>query len=173
MALYEDKTYYLHENLTGWEDLGCRFRAVFEDKAMRFFFDVKDEDVISPFRADNEDLWQADAVEVFLSPDGDLKKYIEMEVSPYGLRFYGEITNKDGKTPVLKKKTPVFTAEATLTKDGYSVEMVLPYDAVKGFDRNKMRLNAFRLDKMADGEQRLYALRATRCGSFHRPEFFL
>ena len=116
---------------------------------------------------------QGDAVEVFLSPDGNLKRYMELEVSPNGVRFYGEITNEDGKTPQLKKTKPQFDAEAMRTEYGYRVSIRLPFTALEGFDRSKMKLNAFCLDKMFGGQQKLYALNPTRCDSFHRPKFFI
>ena len=168
-----DKTYYLHENVTGREDLGCRFRCVLGEKGAEFCFDVKDEDLISPYREDNEDIWQGDAVEVFFSPDGDTSRYKELEVSPFGVRFYGNIFNEDGKTPVLEKLTPPFDASAERTEEGYRVAIFLPYTALQGFDRARAKMNAFRLDKKTNGEQRLYALNPTHCDSFHRSEYLI
>lgn len=52
MELCENKTYYLRENKTGQEHYGCRFRYVFGKDCIRFYFDVKDEDIISPYRQD-------------------------------------------------------------------------------------------------------------------------
>lgn len=173
MELCENKTYYLRENKTGREHHGCRFRYVFGKDSIRFYFDVKDEDIISPYQEDNEDIWHGDAVEIFVSPDGDLTRYMELEVSPFGVRFYGEIVNADGQTPQLKKAEPEYDAEAVRTEYGYSVTIRLPFKAMKRFDRPKMKLNAFWLDKKASGEQELYALNPTFCSSFHRPKYFL
>lgn len=75
--------------------------------AAHFSFEVKDEDIISPYCSDNEDIWQGDAVELFLSPDGDRTRYFELEVSPFGVRFWGEVINRDGKTPRLKTSAHV------------------------------------------------------------------
>ena len=173
MELCENKTYNLRENKTGQEHYGCRFRYVFGKDCIRFYFDVKDEDIISTYRNDNEDIWQSDAVEVFLSPDGDTKRYKELEVSPKGVRFYGEIANEDGKTPRLEKREPVFGAEAERTEEGYRVRIELPTAALAGFDRRKMKLNAFCVDRRKSGELLLYALNPTLCNSFHRPRYFL
>ena len=63
-------TAFLRENTTGIENHGCLFSCNLGKEAIDFCFEVKDEDLISPFSEDNEDLWQGDAVEVFLSPDG-------------------------------------------------------------------------------------------------------
>ena len=52
-------------------------------------------------------------------------------------------------------------------------KQLLPLAALEGFDGKTMKLNAFRLDKKADGRLLLYALNPTLCESFHRPAFFL
>lgn len=124
------------------------------------------------FFAPYEDVWQGDAVEVFLSPDGDLARYYELEVSPFGVRFWGEIAFSESMR-VLKKLPPPFRAEVTRTKDGYAVHIRLPLAALKGFDRSAMKLNAFCPDRRTDGGQELYALNPTRCDTFHKPQYFL
>ena len=172
-AFEQNKTYFLRENTAGGENGECAFRYVLEGGVLRFYFEVKDKDVVSPYTQDNDDIWNADAVEVFISPDGDLKNYKELEVSPFGVRFYGAIRNEDGKTPVLTKQAPPFAARAERTEKGYRVSIELPLSALDGFDERKMKLNAFRLDKKADGRQLLYALNPTLCASFHRPAFFM
>ena len=172
MTLEEGRTYYLRENVTGAENEECSFRFRFGEREAEFFFDVRDEDVISPFQEDNEDIWQGDAVEVFLSPDGNPERYFELEVSPFGVRFWGEVTFAGGEK-ALKKLPPPFEAEASRTKEGYSVQIKLPLAAMRGYDRAAVMLNAFRLDKKADDRQDLYALNPTGCTTFHKPEYFL
>lgn len=173
MVFFEKTDYFLRENISGREDKNCCFSCEFGESSLHFYFDVKDEDLISPFEKDNQDLWEGDAVEVFLSPDGDLKRYKEIEVSPFGVRFYGDITNEDGKSFILKREEPAYKAVVRLTKEGYTASIEVAYHMLKGFDRTKMKLNAFRLDKKSSGEQLLYALNPTWCESFHRPVFFI
>ena len=172
MTIEEDRTYYLRENITGAEAEESCFRCRFGEREAEFFFDVRDEDVISPFQEDNEDIWQGDAVEVFLSPDGNPEHYFELEVSPFGVRFWGEVTFASGEK-ALKKLPPSFEAEASRTKEGYAVQIKLPLAAMQGYDRRAVVLNAFRLDKKADGRQELYALNPTECATFHKPEYFI
>lgn len=171
-VIKENESCFLRENVTGAENSECRFQCVFKSKTAQFYFDVKDADIISPFREDNEDIWQGDAVEVFLSPDGDLTRYFEAEVSPFGVRFWGEITFFDGVRS-LKKLPPPFAAETEYTGDGYSVRISLPLSALETFDRGRMRMNAFRLDRQKSGEQKLYALNPTYCDTFHKPQYFV
>ena len=166
-------TCLLSENTSGARSEECRFSCEFNKYAAHFSFEVKDEDVISPYLTDNEDIWQGDAVEVFLSPDGDRTRYFELEVSPFGVRFFGEIVNSDGKTPRLKKLPPMFEASAERTEEGYNVHIELPYGELGAVLPEKMAFNAFRLDKKADGRQLLYALSPTFCNSFHRPQYFV
>lgn len=172
MTLEEDRTYYLRENVTGAGNGECSFCFRFGERKAEFFFDVTDGDIISPFQEDNEDIWQGDAVEVFLSPDGDLTRYYELEVSPFGVRFWGEVTFAEGKKR-LKKLPPPFEAEVSRTKEGYAVHIRLPLSAMQGYDRAAVMLNAFRLDKKADGRQELYALNPTECATFHKPKYFI
>ena len=166
-------TCFLSENTTGESNEECRFSCGFGKYAAHFSFEVKDEDVISPYLTDNEDIWQGDAVEVFLSPDGDLTRYFELEVSPFGVRFFGEVVNSDGKTPRLKKRPPMFEASAERTEGGYTVHIELPYGELGAVLPENMAFNAFRLDKKADGRQLLYALSPTFSNSFHRPQYFV
>ena len=166
-------TCLLSENTTGASSEECRFSCEFNKYAAHFSFEVKDEDLISPYRSDNEDIWQGDAVEVFLSPDGDRTRYFELEVSPFGVRFFGEVINRDGKTPRLKKLPPMFEAKAERTEEGYNVHIELPYGELGAMLPEKMAFNAFRLDKKADGRQLLYALSPTFSNSFHRPQYFV
>ena len=172
IELEEDRTYHLRENVTGAENGECCFRCRFGGREAEFFFDVKDADIISPFQEDNEDIWQGDAVEVFLSPDGNLEHYFELEVSPFGVRFWGEVTFSGGEKR-LKKLPPPFEAEVSRTKEGYAVQIKLPLAAMQGYDRTAVMLNAFRLDKKADGRQELYALNPTECATFHKPKYFI
>ena len=170
--LEEDRTYHLRENVTGAGNGECSFCFRFGEREAEFFFGVRDEDVISPFQEDNEDIWQGDAVEVFLSPDGNPEHYFELEVSPFGVRFWGEVTFLGGEKR-LKKLPPPFRADAARTQEGYVVQIKLPLAAMRGYDRAAVMLNAFRLDKKADGRQKLYALNPTLCESFHKPQEFI
>lgn len=166
-------TAFLRENTTGIENDGCLFSCNLGKEAIDFCFEVKDGDLISPFSKDNEDIWQGDAVEVFLSPDGDRTRYFELQVSPFGVRFWGEVINRDGKTPQLKKLPPMFQARAERTEEGYKVHIELPYGELGAVLPERMAFNAFRLDKKADGRQLLYALSPTFSNSFHRPQYFV
>lgn len=49
MKLCEGKKYYLRENKTGREDVSCEFCYTFGKDALHFHFDVKDDEVISPY----------------------------------------------------------------------------------------------------------------------------
>ena len=69
--------------------------------------------------------------------------------------------------------TPALEAQAALTDKGYRVTVRLPYDALPGYERSKVRFNAYCLDMRPDGKQLLYALNPTLCKSFHRPKYFL
>ena len=170
MRVRENTEYSLSENITGAESGVCRFRCLFGEEEAQFFFDVSDTEIVSPFREDNEDIWKGDAVEVFLSPDGDLSRYYELEVSPHGVRFWS-VNRWSRGVRTLEKLPPRFRAHTERTRQGYRAEIALPLSELSGFDREKMRLNAFCVDKRENGEQLLYALFPTRCKTFHKPQF--
>ena len=96
-------TCLLSENTSGERSEECRFSCEFRKYAAHFSFEVKDEDIISPYCSDNEDIWQGDAVEVFLSPDGDRTRYFELEVSPFGVRFWGRSHQPRREDPSAQK----------------------------------------------------------------------
>lgn len=162
--------HFLRENTQGTENTECRFRYETGADRLFFCFEVQDDDIRSPYRTDNEDLYTHDAVEVFLSPDGDPARYKELEVSPFGVRFYANIRNDGGRIE-LEKIAPAYEAHAYETQQGYRVTIALPVSALEGFDAERFVFNAFRLDKRADGRLLLYALTPTLCASFHKPGF--
>ena len=120
------KDYFLKENVSGKESCECKFRFQIGKDKLNFIFDVTDPDIISPYSSDNENIYYGDAVEIFITPDGDLSRYKELEVSPFGVRFFGNIINRDGKTPELTKIAPAFSAQAMETLTGYRVVIDLP-----------------------------------------------
>ncbi len=172
LELCENKTYFLRKNKTGEEAAFCRFRFAYEEDAVCFWFEAEDDELISPFTQDNEDIWKGDAAEVFFCPDGDLSSYKEMSVSPFGVRFYGTVRHVNGRKR-LHKEPPPFDAKTERTERGYRAEMRLPYAALEGFERSKAKLNAFCVDRRKNGRQHLYALNPTLCKTFHCPGFFL
>lgn len=173
MLACENQIYYLRENVYGAESRSCSFRFEVGKEGLTFYFTVNDKDIISPFEKDNVDIWQADAVVVFLSADGKLTSYKEMEVSPYGIRFFADVTNEDGKTPQICKITPAFEAHVEWTSAGYCVRIFVSFTTLGSSDIKKMKFNAYWLDKKADRSQLLYALSPTFCESFHRPAYFI
>ena len=168
------KIYFLRENITGKENDECTFRFEQEKDDIRFYFEVRDADIISPYTADNEDIFDGDAVEVFISPDGDRTHYFEIEVSPFGKRFWAKIVNVTGvRLDAVDRIAPPYEAKTEQTESGYRAEIRVPYAVLERFDTEKYLINAYRLDKKADGRQLLYALSPTFCRRFHRPKYFL
>ncbi len=174
--LFEAKAgqlYFLKENRKGKENDECSFQFSLGDESAIFSFEVRDEDIISPYRQDNEDIFKGDAVEVFLSPNGDRSRYYEIEVSPYGVRFWAKIFNKNRFCIKVNREKPAYTAQAELTEQGYRVKIDVPYSSLEGFDKDQFLFNAYRLDKKTNKKQRLYALSPTYCRKFHRPKYFI
>lgn len=170
------KTFKLKDNLSGAE-LGDSFGFSVSDdgKTVCFDFSVCDSDIYCPFSKDNEKLYEADVVEIFISPDGNPEKYYELEVSPSGLRFLALIYNENGNcvthTTMIE---PFFDVTTELTAKGYDVRIFVKTRYLDGFDIAAARFNAYSIDYDAGGALKTYkSLNPTKAENFHLPEFFV
>lgn len=150
-------------------------------------FEVKDELLKSTHENADSHLWEQDAVEMLIDPDGDGRRYFEIQVSPRGVVFdtrqeaprmpkpFGDVAWSSGATAKV-------TLDGTLDDDapdrGYVVEIALPWTAFatggaptppKGSD--VWRVNFFVLDATAS-EQRAVAWSPPMVGDFHTPARF-
>jgi Carbohydrate family 9 binding domain-like len=113
-----------------WEDRpapATRFRAVCDDTALYFVFEVTDADVVAPESfAGEAEVRDEDRVELFFAADAGLKKpYYCLEIDPrgrvsdYSTVFYRRY-DRDWSCPGLK-------VAGRLTADGYVVEGSIPH----------------------------------------------
>ena len=106
-------------------------------------------------------------MEIFLAEDGDANAYTEYEFSPYGLRWKGRITHKNGKREGVLLDTGDVECLAVRTEKDYFVEAFIPTP----YRRGVTRFNAFRIEREgADKPYLLYAVFPTLCETFHVPE---
>ena len=61
--------------------------AYHDDDFLTVVFTAEDDDIVATYLGHDEPLWQEDAVEIFLAPDG-LTPYFEIEVNPLGTTFW-------------------------------------------------------------------------------------
>lgn len=89
--------YCFFANDGGAADRKTTLEITCEEGGLRLKYCAEDSCFYSPFAKDNEPLYDGCAVEIFLAEDGDANAYTEYEFSPYGLRWKGRITHKNGK----------------------------------------------------------------------------
>lgn len=164
------KKYFLKENKTGKINEKCSVILTLENDVLSFIFDIEDNTIFSPFKNHNEDIWKGDVVEVFITFDGNIKQYLEYELSPTGLRFLGIINNPTTKSPILEKIDPNFNCDVELTDYGYKARIDVD---VKGKNLTDTKLNCFNIDNSENGEQRLFALSPTLGPTFHDSNAFI
>jgi hypothetical protein len=155
-------------------------RALWDDTTLYVAFEAEDDHLQSTYKKRDEPLYDQDAVEVFLDPDGDQKKYYEFEVSPAGVIF-------DSFLPEYRKNqndwnggiTAAVAADGTLNKADdvdkkYVAEIAIPFkDVAPAAPKagEKWKANFFRLDTMKEG-RKAYAWSAPKNMDFHNLDRF-
>jgi hypothetical protein len=69
--------------------------AYYDDENLTIVFQCDDDEIVATYLEHDEPLWQEDAVEMFLAPEG-LTPYFEIEVNPLGTTFDARIDSPDG-----------------------------------------------------------------------------
>lgn len=144
-------------------------------------FEVNDPFLKSSFTNNDDHLWEQDAVEIMVDPDGDGRNYFEMQVAPTGKVFdtrydtarqpqpFGHIDWQSGlRAQVALRGTP----NDTEADQGYTVEIAIPWTA---FGPNAAapaagatwRMNFFVMDARADGPMHYAGWSPPRVGDFH------
>jgi len=161
----------------GGAAMGQRTRAklLYDDRYLYALVVVDDGDVFSPYTGRDDSLWKADVVEMFIDADRSGAGYIELQVNPNNAQFdaWFERTRHDGidiewssglRSAVSVRGT---VAERSDRDEGWSVELAVPLEAVKGRDDgmpvavppapgDSWRLNLVRID-LAPGAPQITA----------------
>src|SRR5262249_9966760 len=145
-------------------------KLLWDDKNLYVLVTVADKDVASQYTKHDDPIWKEDAVELFIDADKNGAGYVELQVSPRNVTFdswfeKGRAAGGDGKGE--SRAVAGVTVDGTLdvrddTDKGWTAEMAIPLDAVKGRDAamavrippeigDTWRLNFVRVDKPKDG----------------------
>lgn len=171
------EVYTLRENVRGGEGKKpTLFRMLWTDDAMWFRFDCADDKAVATLTKFNDDLFDEDVAEVFIT-DGDRRKYQEFEVAPNGNGMHLDIKNTM-RGFFFKKKRKKDEYFRRIEKDGenWTAEFAVPFVHFRRPPRagEEWLMNAHRCDLKADGvEQDLYALNPTFFTTYHRPKYFV
>lgn len=170
MKIELNKKYFLKNTENGEVATNASIIISKENSSLIFDFEIIDDSLFSPYSKDNEDIYHGDVCEVFISFDGDPRRYLEYEVSPYNIKFLGLIDNPTLDNPILTKINPLFESEVVLNKNGYHAKIVVD---LKDNDINNIRFNCFNIDSDKDRPQKLYALNPTFKRNFHLSNYFV
>jgi Carbohydrate-binding family 9 len=159
-------------------------RILWDDEHLYFAFDCDDSDLFATMNQRDQHLWEEEALEMFIDPDGDGKNYLELQVNPLGTFLDIFIL-----TPVVPIPYESYTVAAkwavkvngsvndSSDKDtGWSAEIRLPLkEAVTAphlppKDGDKWRLGLYRIEQRP--VQQLMAWSPTLKPSFHTPSRF-
>jgi hypothetical protein len=166
----------------------ARARVVYDERYLYLGYQVADDYLKSTFKKPDDHLWEQDAVELMVDPDGDAKNYFEIQVAPTGLVFdtrydtprmpqpFGEVA---WSSAAIAKVVAHGKVNDDKGDDGYTVELGIPWSAfAKGPSPASppnagatWRMNFFVMDAIKDG-QRAVGWSPPLVGDFHTLERF-
>lgn len=153
-------------------------------------FDVKDDFLKSTFRADDDHLWEQDAVEIMVDPEGDGRNYFEIQVAPTGRIFTTRYDSRRQPQPfghldwnatgIQARVNTRGTVNDDDEDQGYTVEIKIPFSAFAAGDppatppapNSSWRMNFYVMDTREEGGQRAAGWSPPRVGDFHVPNRF-
>jgi len=164
--------------------------SCWDDKNLYIAFDVVDMDIRATFTQREDKVWQEEAVEFFVSPDGNLKKYYEFQFSPRNVvrdiqvdnpigRMQGSTFNGDWVCEGLQSAVlldGVLNNPSALST-GWSITIALPFASIlptKGRINpgDEWLINFFRVDRWPGEEFSSWSPTFIHPWEFHVPEFF-
>jgi len=163
-------------------------RALWDDEALYFAFEVEDTFLDSPFRAHDDHLWEKDCVEIMIDPGGDSMNYFELQANPIGTVFdtrydrpripqpFGDIGWDSHMRAAISANG---TANDANDDRGYIAELAIPFSSfAAGTPPTEpptvgtvWRANFYVMDAMRQG-MRFAAWSPPRVGDFHVPARF-
>ena len=142
-----------------------RAKMLWDDSYFYFAFVCQDADMWAIYEEEDDPLWSEEVVEIFIDPDGDGKRYLELEVNPLNvvvdLLIYAVDpewhSSKDWDIAKLKTAVQAHgTVNDSLALDwGWTAEIAIPWaamaDSVTGGARpaagDVWRLNLYRIER--------------------------
>ena len=156
----------LKENLTGqYPDRKTELEIKKAEDTLSFHFSCSKSELISFSNKNNDTLYRASVVEVFL--DVGEESYYEIEVAPNGATFFAKILNR--KVTLLEND--FFESNVSVNGEKYFVDIKV--DLKKIHNPEYLKFNAFRIELDKEGKQHLYAMYPTFSYTFHAPERFV
>ncbi len=165
-------------------------RTLWDDQNVYVAFEVTDDYLHNTITERDGHLWEQDAVEIMVDPDGDGLHYFELQVSPTGnvfetaydsRRVPGPIGHADWDSHMVARAHVEGTVNDETPDQRYTVELSIPWTA---FAYGEMpasaappagatwRFNFYVMDTRADGGQRGEGWSPTLTNDYHVPTRF-
>lgn len=156
-----------------------RAKLVWDDTHLYVAFDVEDDEILTPFTKDDENLYESEVVEIFIDADSDGRTYDEIELSPannlFDARFKARRVGMDRAWSYEVRhavKLDGTLNDASDVDRGWTAELAIPFEKLSAVPRlppmpgDRWRMNLFRLDHGKRGVQGL-AWSPVMVGDFH------
>jgi hypothetical protein len=156
-----------------------RAKLAWDDTTLYVAFEVADDEVLTPFTADDQPLYESEVVEIFLDANDDGASYDEIELSPadrlFDASFVGRRTGMNtgwssGTRHAVKLDGTLNVAGDT--DRGWTAELAIPFANLTAVPHlppqpgERWRMNLFRLDHGRGGVEGI-ALSPVMIGDFH------
>lgn len=171
-------------------DLHASAKVLWNDEHLYVAFDVTNDSFLrNTLTGRDAHLWEQDAVEIMIDPDGDAQNYFELQVSPtaqvFDTRYDSRrvpqpIGHADWNADVQAQVAARGTANDDSDDQGYTVEIAIPWRSFVGADgaalrapeaASSWRMNFYVMDTMREG-QRSAGWSPTLERDFHVPARF-
>jgi len=172
-------------------------KLLWDNKFLYVSFNNTDSDIWSNLTKRDDKLWTQEADELMIDADGNGKTYVELQVAPNGnvfdtylpeYRKYEDSIDPKKKPYSWNSKMNVKVhVDGTLNKrddqdKGWTVEMAIPLEDVRGMDKeaaklpptagDTWRINMFRMDVPAGKQQQASGWSPPMVGDFHALDKF-
>ncbi|MEN6519828.1 MAG: carbohydrate-binding family 9-like protein [Armatimonadota bacterium] len=166
-----------------------RVKLCWDNDHLYLAFDCTDQDIWGTMFNRDDLIWNEEVVEAFLSPDGDLTHYYELNVSPRNVVFDTEISALTDDPPVFKgrKEWDITGLKTAVAVDGtlddrndidrgWSIEIAVPFASLgrkTPKPGEKWRGNLYRIDLSPEPvEFQAWSPTLISPANFHRPSHF-
>ncbi|UJR81016.1 carbohydrate-binding family 9-like protein [Sandaracinus amylolyticus] len=152
-------------------DVRATVRTLWDAQKLYVAFEVDDTFLRNTLEGRDAHLWEQDAVEIMVDPDGDGRNYFELQVSPTGevfdtrydsRRVPGPIGHADWNAAIEASVATRGTANDDADDEGYSVEIAIPWSSFVAPDGSAMsappsestwRMNFYVMDTTRSGSR--------------------
>ncbi|HVK75952.1 MAG TPA: carbohydrate-binding family 9-like protein [Kofleriaceae bacterium] len=160
-------------------------KLTWDEQNLYLFVSAEDDDVASTFGNDDDPIWKADVIEVFIDADGNGSGYVELQVSPKNVHFdawfptvrpQSDVSWSSGMTTAVNVRGTL--NDSSDDDQGWDAEFAIPWAAVKGANPamavtlppkpgDTWRLNVVRADYGKDGKPSAASWNRIRFSEWH------